>query len=391
MKSKLWTKDFLGISFIGLFAFLTFLMLMTTIAVYSMDTFHAAPGAAGLSASIFVISAIFTRLFAGRWMDRIGRRKMLLAGLLFNFIISLLYFGANSFLLLLVVRFLHGSTFGIISALTGTIIANIVPRDRLGEGIGYYSSLSGALAMAIGPFLGIFISEHSDFTMVFIVSLFFAIASFAITFIVSIPEANLSTEQLQETAKIKLSSYFAVKAIPIAAVCTVIYLCHASIISFLSAYAKEIQMADAASFFFVIFAVVIIVSRIFTGRLFDIKGENIVMYPSMILFTAGLFTLSQSFQWYTLIATGILVGIGIGTIQTSCQTIALKVSPAHHTGLATATFFTAVDMGVGIGPIIFGSLIPLIGYRGMYGAAAVVALLSVLLYYLLHGRKASLQ
>jgi len=48
-------------------------------------------------------------------------------------------------------------------------------------------------------------------------------------------------------------------------------------------------------------------------------------------------------------------------------------------------------MGVGIWPIIFGSLIPLIGYRGMYGAAAVVALLCVLLYYLLRGRKASLQ
>ena len=63
MKSKLWPKDFLGISFIGLFAFLTFLILMTTIAVYSMDSFHEAHGAAGLS-PVYLSSVPFSPAYS---------------------------------------------------------------------------------------------------------------------------------------------------------------------------------------------------------------------------------------------------------------------------------------------------------------------------------------
>ena len=49
----------------------------------------------------------------------------------------------------------------------GTIVASIIPSERRGEGIGYYA-LSVTLAAAIGPFLGMFINQHADFNMNFI-------------------------------------------------------------------------------------------------------------------------------------------------------------------------------------------------------------------------------
>lgn len=41
--------------------------------------------------------------------------------------------------------------------------------------------------------------------------------------------------------------------------------------------------------FFVVYALVITFTRPLTGRIFDVKGEQYVMYPSYLFLTAGLF------------------------------------------------------------------------------------------------------
>ena len=76
-----------------------------------------------------------------------------------------LYFVATSAMLLLVIRFLHGISFGIASTATGTIVANIVPKIRCGEGIGYFG-LSVTVA-SVGPFIGMFFSQHGSYSMIF--------------------------------------------------------------------------------------------------------------------------------------------------------------------------------------------------------------------------------
>lgn len=47
---------------------------------------------------------------------------------------------------------------------------------------------------------------------------------------------------------------------------------------------------------------------------------------------------------------------------------------------------TAMDFGIGLGPYIFGDMIPSPGYQAMYLILAGSVLFSIFLYYLLHGR-----
>jgi len=70
---------------------------------------------------------------------------------------------------LLIIRFLHGIGEGYATTATGTIVAEVVPSRRKGEGIGYFS-LSFVLATAIGPFLGIHLIENFDYQSIFIFS-----------------------------------------------------------------------------------------------------------------------------------------------------------------------------------------------------------------------------
>jgi MFS family permease len=389
-KPKLWTKDFIAVSLVSLFFGLTFYLLLVIISVYTMDTFHSSPSAAGLAASIFLIGGIIARLFFGRWIERIGRRRMLFLGLILNLVMSVLYFVANSYLLLLIVRFFHGAVFGITMPVAIAIAANIIPDERRGEGMAYYLSLGGALGAAVGPFMGMFIIQHGSYNMIFMVCTVATAISLIFAYILSVPEIKLTEEQIQETKEFKFNRFFATKAIPISIVVGVIYFCYSSVITFLSAYSREINLIEIASFFFVVSSISILISRPFVGRLFDSKGENIVMYPAIIIFVAGLILLNQTHHGLTLMLAGVLIGIGIGNINSSGNTIAVKLVPPHQTGLAASTNLTAMDLGLGIGPFAFGIFVPLAGYRGVYLGAAIIAMVCLLLYYLLHGKKAGL-
>ena len=91
-----------------------------------------------------------------------GQTRTLYLGVTLSLILTLSYFGAASMGLLLLVRFLHGAAFGATHVATGTVVAGVVPRERYGEGIGYFT-LSQILATAIGPFIGLRLIQRGGF------------------------------------------------------------------------------------------------------------------------------------------------------------------------------------------------------------------------------------
>jgi predicted MFS family arabinose efflux permease len=386
-KPRLWTRDFLLISSVQLFFVLSFYSVVVVISGYAMDSFGSSPSIAGLAASMFAFGALSVRPASGRWIERIGRRKTLYAGTILGLTMALLYFAAHSISFLLFIRFFHGVSFGITSTATATIVANIVPPERRGEGIGYFA-LSLTVAMAVGPFLGMFISQHGSFNMVFMTSAIAAAISFLIALFVSIREIELTDEQLKEMKGFSLSNFLEPRVIPIAMACSLIYFCYSSLLSFLAVYSEEIHLVEAASFFFVALSAAAFFSRPFAGRLFDLKGENLVMYSAIVAFMLGMGLLSQSHQAYSILLAGVLVGLGYGAIQFGGQAIYVKITPPHRMGLASSTFFAFVDAGIAIGPFIFGLFVPIAGYRGIYLGAAIVAAVSIFLYYLVYGKNA---
>jgi MFS family permease len=389
-RRKLWTRDFIIITFTNFFVVINYYLLMVTISAFAMKNYHSSPSQAGLASSIFVIGALVARLFSGKGIEKIGRKKMLGMGLISGLVMVLLYFGINSIMFLLVVRFLHGAAYGVTSTATGTIVLNAIPRERSGEGIGYYL-LSFTLAMAIGPFLGMFISRHGSFSTIFAACAISALFSLASIFFLSVPEIRLTKAQLEELKGFNFKNFFETKAIPISIVCAVLYFCYSSVLSFIMAYAKEIHLAEAATFFFIVFAIAIFLSRPFTGRLFDLKGENFIMYPGIILFVIGMTVLSQAHYGYTLLLAGAFIGFGLGVVQSGGQAISVKVTPPHRLGLANSTFYIFIDTAIGLGPFLFGFFIPFSGYRGVYAGMSIIALACMFLYYLLHGKKAVLR
>lgn len=386
-KHRLWTKNFLIVTAANFFLYVTYYLLMVTITTFAADKFHASPGQAGLASSIFVVGILTARVFSGRYIEQIGSKNMLFIGFISFLITTCLYVLVNSMGFLLINRFLNGAAMGIASTATGTIVAKVIPDERRGEGTGYYT-LSLTIAAAIGPFLGMLITGHASFYMNFIVCIIILAFSFIAVFFVKVPQTEFSQEPSENRKGFTLHNYFEIKAIPVSLLATLIAVGYSSILVFLNSYARDINLVDAGSLFFIIYAVFVLISRPFTGRWFDKKGENFVMYPAILLFAAALALLGRTHEESSLLLAGALFGLGYGTTSSSVQAIAVKVSPKDRIALATSTSFIFQDLGIGVGPFILGGFVPLIGYDGLYRMMSVLLLICLFVYYFLHGKKA---
>ncbi|MCM3675356.1 MFS transporter [Peribacillus simplex] len=384
-RPRLWTKDFVIVSSINFFITLIFYLLMVTLAIYAVNELDASTSEAGLISGIFIIGTLIGRLFIGRFIDSIGRKKTLFIGLIFFTLTTLLYFVDLGIGFLLVNRLIHGMAMGMASTATGTIVAQIIPATRKGEGIGYYS-MSATLATAIGPFIGLYMAQHTSFQVIFSFCLALGVISLITAFFLYVPALKV-TAKVSESKGFKLSNFIEPKALPISIITLLLAFCYSSVLSFISFYAIEIDLVNTASFFFVVYAVAVLLSRPFSGPLMDRKGSNFIMYPAFMIFGIGLLLLSITTNSFTLLAAGFLIGLGFGNMQSSSQAIAVKLTPPHRMGMATSTFFIMLDAGLGFGPYILGFIIPVTGYSTLYVILGVVVIATSVLYYFLHGKK----
>lgn len=385
-KERLWTKDFIIVSLMNFLIYLVFFLLMVIMASYAVDKYHASTGIGGLVSGIFIIGILIGRLGTGRIIEDVGSRRVLIVGTLLYIITSALYFAAISLPLLILMRFLHGFAFGVANTATGTIAAQIIPHGRHGEGIGYYS-MSQILATAFGPYLGIVLSQRVDFTMIFLIATIVAAISFAISFVVRQPtHKTMKQVRAKSVKRFQISDFLEFRAIPISIIVMIVGFGYSVVLSFLSLYSRQLHLEEAASFFFLIYALVVIVSRPFSGRFLDAKGANFVVYPCLVFFSIGMLILSQANHGITLLVSGAIIGLGYGNFLSCGQAISVKSTSPNRFGLATATYYMFLDVGFGVGPYLFGSLVPITGYRGLYFVMAMAILATIILYYFLYRR-----
>ncbi|MEH7238333.1 MFS transporter [Bacillus sp. JJ1562] len=386
-KQKLWTKDFLNLSLSNFFVFLTFYYLLVTLPVFTLNDLGGNELEAGLMVTVFLFSAIIIRPFAGQWLNTIGRKKVLSLSLLIFMISSLFYFFTPSIYSVLLLRLIHGIGFGMATTAAGGIVADIIPDTRKGEGMGYFI-MSNNLAMVIGPFLGLTLMNQAGMDSVFIVGAICAILALLTGYFVKVP-AITQEKPTHQAVKTKLSfaNLFEVPAIKISIVGGLLGIVYSSLLSFVSVYAQEIGLLEVSSFFFMVYAVVLLVSRPFTGKWFDQYGANKIVYPSIVVFAIGMLFLGFSSTSFMFLLAAALIGLGWGTLFPSFQTIAVQAAAPRRRGTATATFLSIYDTGIGLGSTIVGLLSAKIGLGTFYFFSAFYVLFGIVLYYFLHDRK----
>ena len=281
----LFTRDFLLVAAITLCSSLNYFTILINITAFAISSFGATTAQAGASAGLYVIGGLASRLLLGKYVEFVGRKRMLIMALFGALFMSFTYFIVSSLFMLFVIRLLHGITYGVASTCTSDIIAKIVPPSRRGEGLGYYA-LSITISTAVGPLLGMTLSP--DYTLVFMVGVVMYSLALLFAFIVRVPEETLTAEQVKEAKSFSIENMLQLSALPLAMVTMVFFLAYSGVLSFISAYAEDIDMVRTASFFYIAVSAGTLLSRLTTGKIFDTRGPNGIITLGYVMFIIGM-------------------------------------------------------------------------------------------------------
>lgn len=378
-KPKLWTRDFVLAWGVSLFLSIIFYVLMTSMAGYAVTRFGVGQSVAGLASSAFVIGSVAGRVFAGKYMDFIGRKRLLLIVLAGFTVCAALYFVAAPAWVLIVLRLVHGVGYGFGHTALMTVAQSLLPDQRRGEGTGYFA-MSTSLATAIGPLLAVLLVSGFGYAWLFTAILACSAAGLLIMVFVRVPERTPTAAEAAEKWRISPSSIVEPRALPVAAVIFVAGVSFSAVLAFVDGYTKAIGLGNASGLFFLVYAAATLLSRLFVGRIQDRHSDAVVVYPVLVLFALGLSCLAAAHSGVLVLASGVLMGIGFGSAMSALQTVAVKLVAQARIGVAVSTFFLLLDIGTGGGPVLLGALQPVLGDRGIYYAAAVLVAVAIGLY-----------
>ncbi len=364
-QEKLWTPEFLSMGGSNFLLFMTQYILVAALPIFIMEQLGGGEMEAGLAMTFFQIGTVVCRPLAGRIIDSVNKRHLLLAATVAFFLIML---GFNLFQNLTSIyglRLLHGIIFAMTTTATAAMAAIVLPVSRKGEGIGYFA-LSTNLAMVVGPLIGLLIIGNLGAD-----TLFHFIAVLGLITIWTANHRRLPAEICQPAPKMKsgwqVTDFVEPSALAMAGLGGLVFFAYGGILTFIPLYAKSLGLQSETSLFFMVFAAIIIISRPFVGRLFDTKGPDYTIYPGFLSFALGLILFSQITSLAGLLVSAAVLGIGFGALSPAFQTLAIQSSSPARAGVATATYFWSLDISVGLAAVLLSLAAAHWGYAVMYG------------------------
>ncbi|MGN4240563.1 hypothetical protein ABLW00_03890 [Staphylococcus equorum] len=178
-----------------------------------------------------------------------------------------------------------------------------------------------------------------------------------------------------------------VNTIPICIIILLLSFPYSGVLTYLNLYAYQINLVNIASFFFIIYDIIVFLSRPITGKVMDYKGYNIVKYTAFIFYALSMFMLSTVNNSFVLLLIGSNMWLGFGNLQSATQVIAVKSTSQSRISIATSTYFIFFDADLGLSPYLLGYITPLNGYANMFGLMAIIILITGIVYFFIHGLK----
>lgn len=377
MPESLWNRAFILCLFNNLFLFTYYFATLTILPIYILQDLGGTVKEAGLALTLFLLSSIAIRPFSGFIIEKLGKKLALRgAGAIF-LLLAFAYIFIDSLWSLLLVRFLHGFWFSILTTVNVPVVNEFIPESRKGEGMGYFV-MSTNLGVVFGPLIALTAIHWMTFNHLFALLTIVTMIGYVFTLTLNVPEQEKN--KVQQNNPLTWGDIVEVRVLGISMVALLTAFSYSSITSFITAFAQSKNLLQYASLFFVVFAVSMIVVRPWVGKFYDQKGPSFVIYPSFIAFAIGLSLVSMVEQAWMLWLSAVFIGIGYGSLFPCMQTLAIQSVEKQRMGHAISTFFTLFDVGLALGSVIMGYCIAYLDYSWTYLLCAVIVVVTLWLY-----------
>lgn len=373
-RPPLWTRDFVLLLWISVTFYSGFQVLLAPLPLYVVHL-GGTEAAAGLVTGLFTLTAMLARPFTGWALDLYGRRAVLLFGTIFCLALILAQEWAATLGVLIALRMVNGLGFGFATTASGAIAADLVPRSRLGEGMGFFAVTMG-LPLAVAPPVGIWLAESGRYSALFWLAAIVTAMSLGLALVLRVPRPEVVRTV---GARARILSMFVRSAVFPSTLMFLLISSFGVILALLAIFGRERGIASVGAWF-TLYAVVLTSSRAVAGRASDRFGYGETAAVGFAFAAAGLLVMASAHGSAALLVSAVVYGVGYGTAQPSLQAMLVTRTPPHRIGAATAFFFLAYDLGTTVGSVGGGFLAGAVGLGSVFAlsAAAPLAALALL-------------
>ena len=402
---KLISKDFILLMVASLGTAFCNFMFFTALPLYAQKV-TGSDLYSGLMLTVYSIFALISRPIAGVLGDKYGRVRLLIIGAAVCAGACALYGLTTAIFLLLAIRVINGLGFGMHSTCAGAAIADVIPKSRIAEGVGYFS-LYSTIATALGPFIALAVvgeGEIRDFKTLFLVATGLCVMSLVCNCFISYErrrrkeapaqspkeavaaavQADQPVQPSEKLPKTFLGFEYAV-FLP-AAVLVLMFFGQTSVNTFLSLIAKDRGLGNIG-LFFTISAICLFVSRFFYAKLMDKRGPDVLVIPGIVCLAVCTFLIPFAYSAPVLYIIAVPMGFANGAVYPSINTMLFLRSSPQRRGTASAAYFASIDVGFALGGVVLGVFADRLGYSAVYFAATGLSALALGLYLFAVGGK----
>ena len=383
-KDRLWTRDYIFVCISAFMMSFSFFTLVPTLPLYLKDTFGISQALVGVVLSCYVIAVLSVRPLAGFVADTLPRKSVYLASYAL-FVSSFLgyFFITQTLALFILLRIFHGFSFGMLTTAGNTLVIDVMPSSRRGEGLGYYG-VTNNLAMAFGPMAGLFVIASGNYTLLFLTSLVTGCVGLILASLVRAPRKILEKTEF----KLSADRFFLKEGLRACFAFFLLAMPYGMTTSYMALYAREVGITHNAGLFFTVMAAGLISSRLHSGKRVD-RGfvtETIRLgiciafigaVGEALLSSVASWSISAAYVTYFL--TAFLFGYGYGTMFPAYNTLFINLAPNSRRATANATYLTGWDVGIG-GGMLVGGMISESGYLYCYVLGAVFVVIALLFF-----------
>ena len=384
MKDKLVTSSYCFILAANFLLYFGFWLLIPVLPFYLSEVFSAGNSTIGIILSCYTVAALCIRPFSGYFLDSFARKPLYLMAYFIFMTMFAGYIIAGSLTLFIMFRIIQGVSFGMVTVGGNTVVIDIMPSSRRGEGLGYYG-LSNNIAMAVGPMSGLFLHDAGmSFTTIFCCSLGSCMAGFVCASLVKTPYKPPVRRE-----PISLDRFILLKGIPAGISLLLLSIPYGMTTNYVAMYAKQIGINATTGFFFTFMAIGMAISRIFSGKIVDRGKITQVISAGLYLVVFSFFLLSACvylISWNNMVCTivffsvALLLGVGFGIMFPAYNTLFVNLAPNSQRGTATSTYLTSWDIGIGIGMLTGGYIAEVSTFDKAYLFGACLTIVSMLYF-----------
>lgn len=384
MKDKLVTSSYCFILAANFLLYFGFWLLIPVLPFYLSEVFSAGNSTIGIILSCYTVAALCIRPFSGYFLDSFARKPLYLMAYFIFMTMFAGYIIAGSLTLFIMFRIIQGVSFGMVTVGGNTVVIDIMPSSRRGEGLGYYG-LSNNIAMAVGPMSGLFLHDAGmSFTTIFCCSLGSCMAGFVCASLVKTPYKPPVRRE-----PISLDRFILLKGIPAGISLLLLSIPYGMTTNYVAMYAKQIGINATTGFFFTFMAIGMAISRIFSGKIVDRGKITQVISAGLYLVVFSFFLLSACvylISWNNMVCTivffsvALLLGVGFGIMFPAYNTLFVNLAPNSQRGTATSTYLTSWDVGIGIGMLTGGYIAEVNTFDKAYLFGACLTIVSMLYF-----------